>query len=264
MYENGRFGRHNGRGSTETGEGEDPAGWPEELRRYLLVAVGFVATGLFVGLLDEWRGVSHLAAANAALMIAAVGICGVAIRKARAIGERPLRPPAPTSRDPVTGLPDEQYFWLRLREEYRRARRLGVGVSLTLVDVNNLSAVNDTYGRSSGDAVLKHIAGLVESSKRASDVAARLSDDEIAIILLDCDLEGANAVVRRLEHLINRQPPIVRTNGGSMTLWVGVCTGTVSALEGEASSEELVARARHDLDMAREERDRRRVRWAQA
>lgn len=263
MLGNGRFGRQNGHPSADDIEEEEGrAGWPEDLRRFLLVAIGFVGAGLLVGMLDEWQGMPHLAFFNAMLMVAAVGVCAAALRRARTVREWTPRTSAPVSRDIVTGLPDEQYFWLRLREDYRRARRQGVPLSLTLVDVNNLSAVNESYGRECGDDVLKHIGRVVESSKRASDVAARLSDDEIAVILLECNRDGARAFVRRLEHLVTRQPPSINVRGEAIVLWVGVCTGVASALEGEASAEELVARARHDLDMAREERDRRRVRWA--
>ena len=53
-----------------------------------------------------------------------------------------VRTTSPAATDPVTGLPDEQYFWLRLREEHRRVRRYGSQASLAIIDVNNLASVN--------------------------------------------------------------------------------------------------------------------------
>lgn len=237
---------------------------PQEIKRYLLVSIGFVASGVLLALVDEWWRVSHLAAANALLMLAAVTMCFLIMFRMRTAAEGLGRATAPSAFDRVTGLPDEQYFWTRFREEYRRATRRSSPISLTLVDVNGLSEVNKMYGRAGGDAVLKHVAQMVESTKRATDVAARLSDDEIAVILLDCGRDGVGAYVARLEHLATKQRPVIKVKGQEMTVWAGVSMGTASALEGESSPEELAARARSSLDLSRDERDRRRANWRSA
>jgi hypothetical protein len=59
----------------------------QEIRRYLLVAIGFVASGVLLALVDEWCRVSHLAAANALLMLAAVTMCFLIILKMRTAAE---------------------------------------------------------------------------------------------------------------------------------------------------------------------------------
>jgi diguanylate cyclase (GGDEF)-like protein len=232
-----------------------------ELKRYLLAGIALVSLGLLLAIVDEWQRVPHMTAANTILMLTVVGISLVAVYRARAATEGLIRTVTPTVRDPVTGLPDEQYFRLRLREEYKRVHRYGIPVSLAIIDVNNLTSVNEAYGEACGDAVLGHIAGVLESTKRASDVAVRLSDDEFALILLECAREDATQFVRRLEHYVTRQPATVTVEGQVITLWIGVCTGVVAAMEGEMSAEELVARARGNLDASKAERDRRRERW---
>jgi diguanylate cyclase (GGDEF)-like protein len=235
-----------------------------ELKRYLLAALALVSIGLLLALVDEWWKVPHLTAASAVLMLAVVGTSLVAIYRARAATEGLIRTVMPSVRDSVTGLPDEQYFRLRLREEYKRVHRYGIPVSLAIIDVNNLASVNEAYGEACGDAVLSHIAGILEATKRASDVAVRLSDDEFALILLECAREDASQFVRRLEHYVTRQPATVTVEGQVITLWIGVCTGVAAAMEGEMSAEELVARARNNLVTAKDERDRRRERWTSA
>ena len=231
------------------------------LRRYLLAALGLLSVGLLLTIMDEGWGVAHLTAAIAVLMLGVVGISMVAIYRSRAIVDGLIRTTTPSVRDALTGLPDEQYFRLRLREECKRVGRYGIPVSLAIIDVNNLASVNEAYGEACGDAVLSHIASILESTKRASDIAVRLSDDEFALILLECARPDASRYVHRLEQYVARRPATVSVEGQPITLWIGVCIGLASAVEENTSSEELLAQARQDLQAAKGERDRRRERW---
>ncbi len=232
------------------------------LKRYLLAALGLLSLGLLLAILDEGWGVAHLTAASAVLMLGVVGISAVAIFRSRSIVEGFVRTITPSVRDPLTGLPDEQYFRLRLREECKRVGRYGIPVSLAIIDVNSLASVNEAYGESCGDAVLSHIGSVLESTKRASDIAVRLSDDEFALILLECARPDASRYVHRVEQYVARRPATVSVEGQPITLWIGVCIGLASATDEDTSHEELLAQARQDLQAAKEERDRRRERWS--
>ena len=234
------------------------------LRRYLIVAVGLVSVSLSLTLIDRNWHVPNLDVANMTILVVIMGLCIASISQIRLARKGLVRTTSPTATDPVTGLPDEQYFWLRLREEHRRVRRYGSQAALAIIDVNNLASVNQTYGEACGDAVLRHIAGVLETTKRASDVAARLSDDEFALILLECEHEGASTFVERLEHYVTRQPASLTVDNQVITLWIGVCIGVATALEGETAAEELAARARRNLEAAKEGRDKRRERWTSA
>lgn len=232
-----------------------------ELGRYLLVASAFVTAGLALALVDEKWHAPHVAAAASVLMLGVVVTSVVAIYKARGAAEGSARAVTPSMRDEVTNLPDEEYFRLRLRDEFKRMQRYGSAPSLAVFDVNNLASVNEAYGEAAGDAVLKHIAGLLEMTKRASDVAVRLGDDEFALILLECGEEDAMRFLRRLERYVTRRPVTVNVEGQAITLWVGVCSGVASAQQGDTNAPDLLAQARHSLAAAKEERDRRRERW---
>ncbi|MGD0766284.1 MAG: diguanylate cyclase [Dehalococcoidia bacterium] len=235
-----------------------------ELKRYLLAALGLVSVSLTLTLIDRNWSVPNLALANLIIMSGVLGLCATTMYRMRSAEKGLVRTVSPAATDPVTGLPDEQYFWLRLREEHRRVRRYGSQASLAIIDVNNLASVNQQYGEECGDAVLRHIAEVLETTKRASDVVARLSDDEFALILLECDREGAATFVERLEHYVTRQPTSLTVNNQVISLWVGVCIGVATALEGETTAEELAARARRNLEGAKEGRDKRRERWTTA
>jgi two-component system cell cycle response regulator len=232
------------------------------LKRYLLAVIALIAGTLLLDLIGQTKSVPNLAAASIVIMMLVLVLCLLTVYRLRVVREGLVRTIEPSVIDTVTGLPDEKYFWLRLREEHKRMRRYGTPVSLALLDVNALASVNTTYGEAGGDTVLAHIAKVLESVKRASDVAARLHDDEFAVIVLECDKEGVAAFAQRLEHHLTRQPATLSVNGQDVTVWVGVCIGVAAAMAGEGSSEELVARARRSLEADKEERNKRRERWA--
>ena len=233
-----------------------------DLRRYLFVASAFVVVGLLLALADEQWQTPHLTTAASVLMLGVVGTSLVAIYQARKAAEGFARTVTPSMRDCVTNLPDEGYFRLRLRDEFKRMQRYGTTVSLAVFDVNNLASVNEAYGEATGDAVLRHIADLLEMTKRASDVAVRLGDDEFALILLECGEEDAVRFLGRLERYVTRRPVTVNVEGQSITLWVGVCSGVASARPGDTNPGDLLVQARHGLETAKQERDSRRERWS--
>jgi PAS domain S-box/diguanylate cyclase (GGDEF) domain len=87
--------------------------------------------------------------------------------------------------DTLTGLPNRQLFADRLDQAIRRAKRLGVHVSLLYVDLDKFKGLNDTYGHAHGDRVLVETAKRLLSSVRESDTVARLGGDEFVVILAD-------------------------------------------------------------------------------
>ncbi|MGD0766163.1 MAG: GGDEF domain-containing protein [Dehalococcoidia bacterium] len=245
-----------------------PAAGPEpglrELTRYLLASLTFISIGVSLALIDEKWHTPHLTAAVAVLMLAVVATSIVAMYRVRLATAGLRRSALPSLRDSVTGLPDEEYFRMRLKEECRRTHRYDTPLSVALFDVNNLSSVNEAYGEAAGDAVLRHVGNLLESTKRASDITARLGDDEFALMLLECGPEDASHFLHRLEHQVARRPVTATVEGQSITLWVGICIGMASIQEGQADPARLLADARSNLDAAKQERDRRRERWTAA
>jgi len=234
----------------------------KELENYLLLALLLVGVALGLALVEEARPSPHVTALRAAMTFALLVVCLTAVFRLRGARQGLVRSSMPSTRDAITGLPDEQYFWLRLREEHARTRRYGEPFSVAVLDVNSLASVNRAYGEAGGDAVLAHVARVLEAAKRGSDVAVRLTDDEFAFLLLGCDRDGASAFVTRVQQYLNGQPATLLLDGRTLTVPIGVSLGVAVATARETSSEELVARARHNLAAAKEEGDLQRERWA--
>ena len=167
-------------------------------------------------------------------------------------------------RDPVTGLPNEHYLLLRLEEEMARAHRDERPLTLAVLDINSLAAINEQYGRDCGDEVLRHVAAVVQAAKRASDILARLADDEFAVILAECTSEGGQAFVSRLTERLAREPAPALLHDHPSPIWVGVCAGLAEMQSEHETTASLLDRARADLADAREWRDRRRQQWQTA
>jgi diguanylate cyclase (GGDEF)-like protein len=167
-------------------------------------------------------------------------------------------------RDPLTGLPNERYLLLRLEEEMALAHGHERLLTLAILDVNGLAAINEQYGRDCGDEALRHVAAVVQATKRASDILARLVDDEFAVILSECSGEGGQAFVRRLEERLAREPARVLLHSRPSHIWVGVCAGLAEMQSEHETPASFLERARRDLSDAREERDHRRELWRTA
>jgi len=164
--------------------------------------------------------------------------------------------------DPLTALPLRRYFIRRLGDDMRRAQRLGRLLTLVVFDVSNMDAVNREYGREAGDEVLRLVARSIQKSKRYTDLAARLGDDEFAVLLPECDERGAEQFVARLEERLTKDPATVVTRRRPVTVWAGVCAGIAELRRDMADHEEFLAAALAALGRAREERDRRRQAWS--
>jgi diguanylate cyclase (GGDEF)-like protein len=99
--------------------------------------------------------------------------------------------------DPLTGAVNAQHFHESLGIELKRAQREGVSVGLVLIDIDGFGAINDAYGRGFGDEILKLVARKLRRVMRATDLIARIADDEFALILPGADTRLALAIAER-------------------------------------------------------------------
>ena len=168
------------------------------------------------------------------------------------------------AKDLLTDLPTFNHFARRLADEFNRSRRVGRRVSVVLIDVNNLSAVNKEYGVRAGDEVLRHVAVAIGNTKRLSDVVARLGDDEFGVLLMNTGEEGVNAFIERLEDRLARDSAVAEVGGRSISLWAGICSGSAVSDPGMIRAEAVLEQAMASLTAAKQERERRRRMWLSA
>ena len=89
--------------------------------------------------------------------------------------------------DPLTGAPNRHLFRDRLDQEIIRSRREGLVFALLFVDLDHFKHVNDSFGHSTGDIVLREAATRISGCIRASDTVSRLGGDEFTVLLTNLD-----------------------------------------------------------------------------
>jgi diguanylate cyclase (GGDEF)-like protein len=100
--------------------------------------------------------------------------------------------------DDLTGLYGRRVFTDRLEHDLALAQRRRSAITLAYVDLDNFKALNDGHGHAEGDRVLRATGGVLKSSLRQADTAARIGGDEFALLLPDTDGEGAQQVIGKI------------------------------------------------------------------
>jgi diguanylate cyclase (GGDEF)-like protein len=127
--------------------------------------------------------------------------------------------------DGLTNIPNRRRFDETLGNEWKRAQRSGVPLSLIMADIDYFKQYNDYYGHGVGDACLKKVAAsLAAATERPSDLAARYGGEEFAIILPETDAEGARIIAEHFRsHVESLHLPHEYSNtSGYVTVSVGL------------------------------------------
>lgn len=153
--------------------------------------------------------------------------------------------------DTVTGLPNRRALDERLDQEVIASRRTGYPFSVIMMDLDGFKEVNDTYGHTIGDQVLRAIFNHLATGVRASDFLARYGGDELTLILVQSDLSAARLVtekiLERMKHFHFLLP-----NGYAIRLGVsgGIAMYPIHAISGadllRAADEALYRAKRHE------------------
>jgi diguanylate cyclase (GGDEF)-like protein len=145
--------------------------------------------------------------------------------------------------DPLTGLANTRTLGRVLELELARAARQGGEVSVALIDVDGLSAVNDAAGHEAGDDILRAVARVLAESVRLVDTVARYGGDEFVLIA-----PGA-AGLTVAQRILDGVAALARVDDRPVSVSVGLARFPSDG----ASSEELLSSATAALAAARED-----------
>lgn len=152
-------------------------------------------------------------------------------------------------RDSLTGLPNRRLLWDRIQHALDRTGRRAESLAVLFMDIDDFKTVNDRFGHSVGDDVLREIAARLTSILRVGDTLARLGGDEFVIVCEDL-LDGSvlESIVARIDEVM--RPPV---DVGPLRQRLSLSTG-VALPEPGAGVDDVVAQA--DRSMYRMKRSR--------
>lgn len=119
--------------------------------------------------------------------------------------------------DQLTGLPNRRAFFEQAEQLFRDACLARSPLTLVMLDCDGFKLINDRWGHSAGDALLRLLASHVRTIARPADLAARLGGDEFVLLLPNTSAVQAAQLLRRLtgtEDPAEALPPI---SGGVVT-----------------------------------------------
>lgn len=147
--------------------------------------------------------------------------------------------------DPLTGLLNRGALMQHLKQiEIARTDLAASGghplpLSLLMLDLDHFKRINDTYGHSVGDSVLREFAHILRQQVRKSDVAARYGGEEFLVVLVGTGTQDAVHVAERIRQQTERAD--VRDHAGGLvpfTTSIGV-----AAFEPGDSLDDAIRRA---------------------
>jgi diguanylate cyclase (GGDEF)-like protein len=148
--------------------------------------------------------------------------------------------------DPLTGLPGRRAF----HELYRRltagSKRRGTSVLLLILDVLHLKEINDRFGYSVGDDVLRTVADTLVETSRSTDLVARYGGDEFTVLLIEAGAKDVSVIVSRVRHKL--QQLVVYRN---LPLSVDCRIGYAVSNSPPDTADELIRQADEDMQSKR-------------
>jgi diguanylate cyclase (GGDEF)-like protein len=125
----------------------------------------------------------------------------------------------PSSYDSLTRLHNRRSFFKTLKRETERAQLDLKPLTLVMIDIDTLKAVNDRDGHQAGDEVLRRIAGLVQDS---ADPVFRYAGDEFAVVLF-ADVDAGYRIAEEIrKHVESTTIEVSDTRDVRVTVSIGV------------------------------------------
>ena len=105
-------------------------------------------------------------------------------------------------KDPLTGLNNRLSLDESLAREIQLAHRKENPLALIALDLDHFKNINDSYGHSCGDEVLRYVSGKIQGALRGCDQVFRYGGEEFVILLTDTNKAGAKLVAERIRSSI--------------------------------------------------------------
>jgi diguanylate cyclase (GGDEF)-like protein len=124
--------------------------------------------------------------------------------------------------DSLTGLFNRRYFMDHVNKEITRAERTKQKLSLVIIDLDKFKNINDSFGHTTGDKVLREMAKLFSKGLRKMDILSRVGGEEFALLLPETDRAGAVEVAERIRSAVESDDFELPDGSNAITISAGV------------------------------------------
>lgn len=124
--------------------------------------------------------------------------------------------------DHLTGLFNRGYWESRLIQEFKRFDRYENPSTLIMLDIDHFKKINDTYGHTVGDEVIRTLSRIIKEQVRNLDIPGRYGGEEFGIILTDTNGDGACVFAERLRAAVEATTVLFENYEVKFTISLGV------------------------------------------
>ena len=128
--------------------------------------------------------------------------------------------------DDLSGLYNRRYFYEKIEKltSLYEERNDGSTFSLLLLDVDDMTFINDQYGQHNGDTVLRSISEVLLGNTKKQDTCFRIGGDEFAAVLPDRDKMAALGIAKQIVNQVSNNPIILDGKREKVTVSIGLAT----------------------------------------
>jgi two-component system, cell cycle response regulator len=124
--------------------------------------------------------------------------------------------------DTLTGFGNRKLFNQRLSAEVSVRARAGRPLTVSFIDVDGFSTINNCYGQSFGDGVLTSVAHVIREAYRPEDALCRLAGDDFAVLMPDTTMDQAIAIAARVKTGLSKARFSYRDSVIPVTCCIGI------------------------------------------
>ena len=127
-------------------------------------------------------------------------------------------------KDSLTGIGNRRALNESLCREIELAQRHGRTLGMIIFDIDHFKNINDTYGHSTGDCLLKALTHTAEDTIRHSDQVFRYGGEEFVVLLPETEIKGVKRLAERIRRNVESMESICEGHHIKMTASFGIAT----------------------------------------
>lgn len=150
-------------------------------------------------------------------------------------------------RDPLTGAYNRRALMTVLSQSVAQAQRYEWLCSFLLIDIDNFTEFNESFGWDAGDLVLQQLVANLHGFKRTADFLARYGDDQFVMFLPETNIVQSGLAAERVRNMVEELE--VPFSQGDLKFTVSIGAATLGDVE--ETHESMLRRAADNLEIAK-------------